>query len=240
MKKKILILVVMMIALFPLQAKAEDNGYHSMNLEEVLKEEGIEHDLSGYTETDDQAVIYLFRGNGCSFCKSFLTFLNSIVPEYGKYFRLESYEVWQDTDNMPLLNGFSNTLKVEVEGVPFIIIGDQYFPGYASVYDDKIKQAIMKQYENKNKDNLIEEAKKNASSEGYVDLSVEDESGDLYNTSKSNSEANTTIILWNLVFVIIGTSVILIVGYMQNKKMEEKMDYILVQMKKQKKAKKED
>jgi hypothetical protein len=33
-------------------------------------------------------------------------------------------------------------LGVEVTGVPFIVIGDQSFPGYASTYDDQIKSAI--------------------------------------------------------------------------------------------------
>lgn len=133
MKQKILVLIIAMVALFPWQVKAEENLYHSKNLEEILTEEGIEHDLTGYTETEDQAIIYLFRGNGCGYCRNFLTFLNSIVPEYGKYFKVVSYEVWQDASNTPLLNGFSKSLKVEVEGVPFIIIGNQYFPGYANV-----------------------------------------------------------------------------------------------------------
>lgn len=240
MKKKILILMITMIVLFPWQVKAEENAYHSTNLEQALTEEGIEHDLSGYLETEDQAIIYLFRGKGCGYCRSFLTFLNSIVPEYGKYFRVVSYEVWQDEGNAPLLNGFSNTLKVEVEGVPFIIIGDKYFPGYANVYDDQIKKAIMDQYENKNKDNLIEEAMKNASSEGYINPSDETDSGDLYNTSKNESQLNTSAILWNLVFVTVGTSIILIVNYVQNKRVEEKLDYITLQLKKQKKANRKD
>lgn len=240
MKKKILILLIAMMAFFPCFAKAEENMYHATNLEQALTEEGIEHDLSGYAETDEQAIIYLFRGSGCGYCRSFLTFLNSIVPEYGKYFRVESYEVWQDVDNIPLLNGFSKTLKLEVEGVPFIVIGNQYFPGYASTYDDRIKKAIMDEYENKNKNNMINEAMQNAGSEGYIDLSNENGSEEVYNTSRGNSTTDTSIILWNLVFVIIGTSILLITNYIQNKKLEEKLDYIMVQLKKQKKAKKED
>lgn len=240
MKQKILILIIAMISLFPSFAKAEENSYHSKNLEEALIEEGIEHDLTGYTETEDQAIIYLFRGNGCGYCRSFLTFLNSIVPEYGKYFKVISYEVWQDTDNNLLLNGFSKTLKLEVEGVPFIIIGDQYFAGYANVYDDKIKKAIMDEYENKNKNNMIEEAMKNAGSEGYINPTVEDENGENYNASRGSKETDTSSILWNFIFITIGTGIILIVNYIQNKRTEEKLNYIMAQLKKQKKAKKED
>lgn len=244
MKKRILILMITLIAFFPCIVKAEENEYHSMNLEQALTEEGIEHDLSGYTETDDQAIIYLFRGSGCGYCKRFLTFLNSIVPEYGKYFKVVSYEVWQETENRSLLNGFSKTLEVEVKGVPFIIIGNEYFPGYASTYDEQIKKAIMEQYENKNKDNLIATAIQNAGGEGYTDPTAnttDNENGESYNkaTSNESSTTDTSSILWNLVFVITGTGIILIVNYIQYKRLEEKLDYVMLQLNKQKKAKKD-
>ncbi len=240
MKKKILFLLIAMVLLFPWQAKAEESLYHSKNLEEVLTEEGIEHNLDGYTETEDQAIIYLFRGNGCGYCRSFLMFLNEIVPEYGKYFRVVSYEVWQDADNFPLLNGFSKTLEVEVGGVPFIVIGDQYFTGYADLYDDKIKKAIMEEYENKNKNNIIEEAIKNADSEGYINPSDGSLDEEVFNTSGDKKGVDTSSILWNFIFITIGISIILIVNYFQNKRAEEKLDYIMDQLEKQKKGKKED
>ncbi len=240
MKKKILFLLIAMVLLFPWQAKAEESLYHSKNLEEVLTEEGIEHNLDGYKETEDQAIIYLFRGNGCGYCRSFLMFLNEIVPEYGKYFRVVSYEVWQDADNFPLLNGFSKTLEVEVGGVPFIVIGDQYFTGYADLYDDKIKKAIMEEYENKNKNNIIEEAIKNADSEGYINPSDGSLDEEVFNTSGDKKGVDTSSILWNFIFITIGISIILIVNYFQNKRAEEKLDYIMDQLEKQKKGKKED
>lgn len=240
MKKKILFLLIAMVLLFPWQAKAEESLYHSKNLEEVLTEEGIEHNLDGYTETEDQAIIYLFRGNGCGYCRSFLMFLNEIVPEYGKYFRVVSYEVWQDADNFPLLNGFSKTLEVEVGGVPFIVIGDQYFTGYADLYDDKIKKAIMEEYENKNKNNIIEEAIKNADSEGYINPSDGSLDEEVFNTSGDKKGVDTSSILWNFIFITVGISIILIVNYFQNKRAEEKLDYIMDQLEKQKKGKKED
>ncbi len=240
MKKKILFLLIAMVLLFPWQAKAEESLYHSKNLEEVLTEEGIEHNLDGYKETEDQAIIYLFRGNGCGYCRSFLMFLNEIVPEYGKYFRVVSYEVWQDADNFPLLNGFSKTLEVEVGGVPFIVIGDQYFTGYADLYDDKIKKAIMEEYENKNKNNIIEEAIKNADSEGYINPSDGSLDEEVFNTSGDKKGVDTSNILWNFIFITIGISIILIVNYFQNKRVEEKLDYIMDQLEKQKKGKKED
>lgn len=81
---------------------------------------------------------------------------------------------------------------------------------------------------------------KNAGSEGYIDPNKENNNGEIYNTSTEANQTETSIALWNLVFIIIGTGIILIVNYMQNKKLEEKLDDIMFQLKKQKKAKKED
>lgn len=81
---------------------------------------------------------------------------------------------------------------------------------------------------------------KNAGSEGYIDPNKGNNNGETYNTSTEANQTETSIVLWNLVFIIIGTGIILIVNYMQNKKLEEKLDDIMFQLKKQKKAKKED
>ena len=36
-------------------------------------------------------------------------------------------------------------------GVPYIIIGDNVFPGYAETYDDSIKDAIKKLYDSEDR-----------------------------------------------------------------------------------------
>ena len=125
----------------PFQVKANEK-YETMNLKETLAAEEIELTYTDYKETDDQITIYMFRGNTCGFCKSFLNFLNSITEEYGKYFKLESYEVWGNQDNAELLNSVGEFLGEQAGGVPFIVIGDKVFPGYNEVYDEDIKTAI--------------------------------------------------------------------------------------------------
>ena len=77
MKKiaKILLVVLMVLIIFPASIKADEKSYKTLNLDEALTEEEIEHDFSNYSENDDQAIIYLFRGKGCGYCKKFLTFL---------------------------------------------------------------------------------------------------------------------------------------------------------------------
>ena len=110
--------------------------------------------VNSFTKADsnDKINIYLFRGYGCGYCHRFLEFLNSIDNEYGKYYNLVSYEVWYDENNYNLMMNISNFLNNPAGGVPYIIIGDQVFGGYASSYDDKIKDAIKKLYDTKKED----------------------------------------------------------------------------------------
>lgn len=131
-------------------------NYKTMNLDEILTQEKIEHDFSSYKETDDQITIYMFRGNGCSFCKGFLNYLNSIVPEYGKYFKVVSYEVWGDQANSELMGEVSTFFGQKATGVPYIIIGDQVFGGYSNRYDEAIKAAIKNLYDSKDRYDVFE------------------------------------------------------------------------------------
>ena len=142
MKKVFLAILISVLCFIPFSVNAEEKEYKTLNLDEALKEEEIDHDFSNYKETDDQAIIYLFRGKGCAYCKKFLTYLNSIVDDYGKYFKVVSYEVWYDTDNNELLQKIGEARDEKISGVPYILIGDKSWSGYASSLDDEIIDAI--------------------------------------------------------------------------------------------------
>ena len=123
-----------------------------MNLKDTLESEDIELEYEDYEENSKQIKIYMFRGQGCGYCKKFLNFLNSITEEYGKYFKLVSFEVWQDEANGTLMQEVAEKLGEEASGVPYIIIGDQVFPGYTESMDDQIKEAIVNLYNTKKAD----------------------------------------------------------------------------------------
>ena len=111
MKKKILVLLlVAVVALLPFGVSAESlmDQYNHKNFVETLADEAIELENKDYKENDKQATIYMFRGKGCGFCKKFLNFLNSISTEYGQYFKLVSFEVWNDTTNSELFKSRKN------------------------------------------------------------------------------------------------------------------------------------
>lgn len=161
MKKIVLTIALLLTVIVPFfGASAETKKYQTMNLDEVLTQEEIEHDFSKYKESDKQITIYLFRGYGCGYCHRFLEFLNSIIDDYGKYFKVVSYETWYDRDNYNLMTEVSNFLGQPAGGVPYIIIGDQVFAGYSNEFDDSIKEAIKKLYNQKDRYDVMVEMEK--------------------------------------------------------------------------------
>ena len=147
MKKKFKLLIIILSAFIFLPNNVK--AYNTLNLKEVLAEEEITESFENYKESSDAITIYLFRGKGCGYCRAFLEFLNSITTEYGKYFKLVSYEVWNNSDNAKLMDDVSNYLEKPASGVPYIIIGDKVFAGYADSYNDQIKEAITDLYKTK-------------------------------------------------------------------------------------------
>lgn len=200
MKKLIGILLGLCFLFIPFVANAETKAkidvskYNTLNLEKTLAEEEITPEFENYKENDKQITIYLFRGKGCGYCRSFLTFLNGITNEYGKYFKLVSFETWYDKDNNELLSEISNFVGQSAQGVPYIVIGDQIFPGYASSYDEGIKEAITTLYDSDDRYDIFEEYNKKIDEE-----------------EKAANAGTTKTIVWNFVFVSVATIIMVIV-----------------------------
>lgn len=176
--------------------------YQHLNFKEVLEAEKFELANTNYEESDEQAVIYLFRGQGCGFCRNFISFLNSISEEYGKYFKLVSFEVWNDADNADLMSKVADITGVEARGVPYIIIGDKVFDGYIDSYDQDIKDKIMSQYKDASYDVFDELAKSESGFKGF---------------------SNSAVILINLLAVVLG---VVFVCLYSNKNKQEIIDTI--------------
>lgn len=151
MTKKLIILGILLISfiLLPLNVKAD--SYNTLNFKQTLADEEIEEAFKDYKPNSDAITIYLFRGKGCGYCRKYLQFMNSIADKYGKYFKMETYEVWNDSNNSKLLSEVSEYLGEEASGVPYIIIGDKVFGGYTEEYDEDIKKAITDLYKTNQK-----------------------------------------------------------------------------------------
>jgi len=203
----VLLLTTRVYAVSADDTKIDLSKYQTSNFRDILKEEEIKEAFDNYSESDDQVTIYLFRGHGCGYCKAFLTFLNSITKEYGKYFKVVGFEVWSDKENSKLLNNISTFMGSPAEGVPYIIIGDQVFPGYAETYDENIKATIKAQYDSKEKYDVIEEYNK------AIDKAVK--------AAKGNAP---TIIFWNFVFTAVATCIIVYYNKKQYNEILSKLD----------------
>lgn len=103
--------------------------------------------LSINAASNEKITVHIFRGEGCGYCKAALSFFDSIKEEYGQYYELEEHEVWYDEDNATLMSNVAAYFNEEVNGVPYIIIGDKTFQGYTESYNDEIKQAIKDAYD---------------------------------------------------------------------------------------------
>ncbi len=201
MKRKFLLLTLIALLLLPVTTLAAENTYESKNLIETLEEEEIDLEYEDYEENNKQVTIYLFRGTGCAYCRSFLEFLNEISEEYGKYFKLKSYEVWTNTNNQELLENVSSFLGQSANGVPYIIIGEQVFAGYSEQYADSIKAAIKAEYSKTSKYDAIEE---------YEKAKAKEERESFYASGKFTVSCNFVII------TIATLIVILFINYKMN------------------------
>ena len=212
MKKYLGIIIGFLFVICPLVLKAAEeeridlSKYNTLNLIQTLEDEEIAKEFSNYEETDNQVTIYMFRGKGCGYCRSFLNFLNSITTEYGAHFKLVSFETWYDTENADLLDRLSTFMGQKATGVPYIIIGDQVFPGYSSSYDDSIKSAITSLSDASDKYDVIEEYNKS-----------------LDEANRAKNAGFTRVIIWNLVFITIATIIVISYVKKSNERLFERM-----------------
>ena len=101
---------------------------------------------------DRKVNVYFFRGQGCSHCAEAEEFFKGIEGEYGKYYNLVDYEVWYNEDNSDLMEKVAKARDEDASGVPYIIIGDKSWNGFASDYADSIKNKIKEVYKQNPKD----------------------------------------------------------------------------------------
>lgn len=172
MNKKIIVFLLLTVFMIPTACLAAPEDYISTGLQEACEEEQIEFNHPNYKESEEKANIYLFRGSGCSHCYEFLTYLEAMTEEYGKYFNLISYEVWNHENNQELLERVAKKLGDDVGGVPYIVIGKHSWAGYSESLNEEIYEAIQEEYENKNKNDIVIQAVNYKKTFGVADVLV--------------------------------------------------------------------
>ncbi len=144
-------------------------------------------DSASNNEDSKKVKLYFFHGDGCPHCAEAEEFFDSIKDEYGDKFEIVAYEVWYDTDNNELLQKVGEARDESISGVPYILIGDKSWSGYASSLDDEIIDAIKSEYDKDVADrydimNYVDGSKGNPK-----DL------GDNSSNSSNNSNNSTTV-----------------------------------------------
>ena len=95
----------------------------------------------------DKMNLYVFYGNGCPHCEELEQFIATSLKKDSRVKDLINviyYETWYDETNQMLVSAVGQALNVEVKGVPFFVIGDQYFSGYGSQMNEEIVSTIQK------------------------------------------------------------------------------------------------
>ena len=214
MKKKLMIIMVLVSILFiPFSVFAKEKKYNTLDFEQTLKEEGIKPEYKEYKPDSNAITIYMFRGKGCGYCRAFLTFMNSITEEYGKYFKMETFEIWNDSTNSALMSEVSSYLGQPATGVPYVIIGDKVFGGYSKEYDEKIKEAIKEVYN----------TKKNKRYDVFKSM-------DKNKNSLLNSDS-LSVAIWSLIFTSISTIILMSFISLKFKELNNKIDNLNIKEK---------
>ena len=196
--KKISILTLVFALFMPIFVNAsETSGFTAMSLEDALKEEEIEYNFT-HTDNANQVVIYLFRGKGCGYCHKFLEYAaNTLMKDYGDKIRFVTYEVWYNENNGLLYQGIAEMLGASADGVPFIVIGDQYFTGYSESMNSQITAKIESEYNSSTRYDALE---------AYSEYVSKKESS----AKNANKVDLSDAIIWNFLFTTASTIIILV------------------------------
>lgn len=84
---------------------------------------------------------YFFYGDGCPHCAKEGQYLFHVLKSEYPDLQIYEYEIDNNKNNAILLQKIAEKLNIRVDGVPFLVIGDKHFVGYA----DGISSQIIKQ-----------------------------------------------------------------------------------------------
>ena len=128
MKKFFKVLMIMILVAFP---------FVTVNAKTTKKAE------------KDPINFYIFYGKTCGYCQKLHDYTATLEKDktINSKFRIVDYEVWYDENNSELMTKVGNYFNFDVDGVPFYVIGDQYFTGFSEeTSPEKIVKAINEEY----------------------------------------------------------------------------------------------
>ena len=139
MKNKYIILIVLLFSLLilPRTVMAISDTYTD-NIKDIVEVE----------EQEGKINLYFFFGDGCPHCAREETFLKELEKTYGDYVNIYMYETWYNEDNLLLMYKAKALMLDQVnQAVPYTIVGNQSYIGYADSVGDKIENDIKEYLE---------------------------------------------------------------------------------------------
>ena len=96
----------------------------------------------------NKVTIYMFRGEGCPHCEEALEWFDSLDKKTADKINLVQYETWYDTDNASLMKKVAKAMGDDTSslGVPYIVVGDKSFIGFADSYKDQLLNKVNELY----------------------------------------------------------------------------------------------
>ena len=107
---------------------------------------------------DNNVRLYLFHQSTCPHCKEEIKFLNSIKDEY-KNLDIVMYEVDTNEMNYNFYVKVKTKMNIGNNGVPFTVIGNDYYVGFSSDDENVIRKSIEKALKTSNYIDVISKIK---------------------------------------------------------------------------------
>lgn len=103
----------------------------------------------GKVRAQEKVTLHLFWAYGCPHCQKEKIFLSTLAEKYPEL-EIRDYEVSSNRLNSALLKETGASLGADVSGVPFTVVGQEYFVGYLSneTTGKKIEEAVNCALEN--------------------------------------------------------------------------------------------
>lgn len=155
--KKIIAILLVLLAIVPSIVSASTQA---LDVIDTIKSVGLTPEDADYKETEDQVMVYFFRGSTCNHCHDAVEYFNSILKEHGSKFKMRSYEVYENADNQKLKDKVVKFFKDQAPGVPYIIVGESTFYGFGEETGEKILAAIESEYRSSEKYDMFEAMEK--------------------------------------------------------------------------------
>ena len=101
-----------------------------------------------FADDDDkkEVNVYFFKGEGCGYCAAGLEWFDELDDKYDDMYELHEYETWYDEKNANLMNAVAEVRGETVNGVPYIIVGNQSWNGFDENVGKEILAKIKEEY----------------------------------------------------------------------------------------------